>query len=72
MKKENCTIFVPLLDMSHADRRDAAFWCIKTFGKDNVDVMHPREKIGSRGVMLTPGFWFAREKDATMCRLKYS
>lgn len=70
--KEHCKHFVELSHLSIIERRAAASWAFDKFGIDNVDVMRPIEKIGRYGVSMTPGFWFAREKDAVWFILKWS
>ena len=72
MPKENFQHFVELSHLSAIERRKAATWAFDHFGIDNVDVMRPIEKMGRYGVSLTPGFWFAREKDAVWFTLKWS
>ena len=71
-KKETCTHFVRLTHLNVIERRAAASWAIEKFGLENVDLMRPREKIGSRGLGYEQGFWFAREKDAVFFTLRWS
>ena len=71
-KQDYCIHWVDLEHLTTEQRREAAVWACDQFGPDCVDVMNPKEKIGKYGSELTPGFWFAREKDAVFFSLRWS
>lgn len=71
-KQDYCIHFVDLSHLGMYEMRDAARWCFNTFGYESVDVMRPiSQDVSLENGFPKKGFWFGREKDATMCRLMW-
>ena len=70
-KQDYCIHFAEVSHLSIRERLDAANWCLDKFDHDAVYLLGTKTITGRYRDQTVYGFYFAREKDVTIFKLRW-